>query len=190
VTLRAECGTVDGWKRHQQQGSIACEGCTAAREKYLENVGQMRNGRVPRRVQRERRAQTALLTPRPASCGLSEREWQVAVLAIRGLGNGDTATELGISVDTVKTHMRSILDKLEIANRTHLAILAYRRGWLPADLVEEGEHIAVPRELFLALTRISHLVQYGRGAEARALAQRVAPQLPRPRTHAPDQNGG
>lgn len=178
-------GTVEGWKWHQQQRSTACAECTAAHDEYLFKIAQMRNGQPPRRVQRWERARTALNVPRPANCELSKREWDVAMLAIRGLSNGEIATELSISVDTVKSHVRTAYERTGVRNRTELAILTYRRGWLPADLVSQEDQVAVPRELFLSLARIAHLVQYGRFSDAKIAARQVTPQLPMPRTEAP-----
>jgi DNA-binding CsgD family transcriptional regulator len=184
VTQRADCGTVDGWKRHQQMRNTICGKCAEARDKHLDSVSRMRNGKPPRQMQRWERAQDRLLTPVPPGYGLTEREWQVAVLAMQGASNKEIGEHLTIGVDTVKTHIQKILERLEVPSRTHLAILAYRRGWLPADLTD-GECVTITRELFRALARVAHLSQHGRDAEARDLACRITPQLPRPRTQAP-----
>lgn len=53
--------------------------------------------------------------PPPAtqeSSGLSPREWEILQLAARGKQQGEIAQALGISVNTVKTHLRRIYDKL------------------------------------------------------------------------------
>ena len=52
---------------------------------------------------------------------LSERELDVA-RAVAGLGNQEIATELFISLSTVKTHLTSIHNKLGLRNRVELAI--------------------------------------------------------------------
>ncbi|MGB1287610.1 MAG: response regulator transcription factor, partial [Aggregatilineales bacterium] len=41
--------------------------------------------------------------------------------------------ELGISQQTVKNHMTSILRKLNVKDRTQAAIIALRRGWVRLD---------------------------------------------------------
>ncbi len=46
----------------------------------------------------------------------------------RGLGNKQVAAELGVSEDTVKSHMKSILSKLDANDRTHAVVTAVRRG--------------------------------------------------------------
>lgn len=45
------------------------------------------------------------------------------------------ALEFGLSVGTVKTHVKSILRKLDAGNRGEAVAIARRRGMLP----EEGE---------------------------------------------------
>ena len=48
-----------------------------------------------------------------------------------GKTNADIAEELIISVNTVKTHLRSIFDKLQLENRTQAANYAISRGLIP-----------------------------------------------------------
>ncbi|HZF95358.1 MAG TPA: response regulator transcription factor [Allosphingosinicella sp.] len=55
---------------------------------------------------------------------LSTRERSVASLIVRGLKNRDIAAELGIGEGTVKVHLHNIFEKLGVANRTELALLA------------------------------------------------------------------
>ncbi len=55
--------------------------------------------------------------------GLTPREQEVARLAAEGLRNKEIAAQLSLAVETVKTHMRSILRKLSCRNRVQLARL-------------------------------------------------------------------
>lgn len=59
---------------------------------------------------------------------LSEREQQVLESVARGCGNKQVASRLGISEDTVKSHMKSILSKLDANDRTHAVVTALKRG--------------------------------------------------------------
>lgn len=61
---------------------------------------------------------------------LSEREIQVLRCVAAGKSNKLIAVELGITEDTVKTHMKSILPKLDASDRTHAVMIALRRGIL------------------------------------------------------------
>ena len=51
---------------------------------------------------------------------LSPREKEVARLAARGYSNAQIAEELFISIETVKRHMSTIFEKLEIKSRAEL----------------------------------------------------------------------
>ncbi|MET7389589.1 response regulator [Streptomyces sp. NPDC005529] len=64
---------------------------------------------------------------------LNEREREVAVAVGRGGSNADIATELFMSVATVKTHVSRILAKLGLNNRVQVALLTYDAGLLEED---------------------------------------------------------
>lgn len=57
---------------------------------------------------------------------LSEREKEVLQLISRGLGNKEISEQLYISENTVKNHLRNILDKLHLQNRMQLIAFAYK----------------------------------------------------------------
>ena len=59
---------------------------------------------------------------------LTERECDVINLIAQGCSNQDIANELVISEKTVKTHVSNILSKLQLEDRTQLAIYAIRKG--------------------------------------------------------------
>ncbi|MEU8177002.1 response regulator transcription factor [Microbispora hainanensis] len=61
---------------------------------------------------------------------LSERELQVIRLVARGLSNQEIADELCLSLETVRTYLRRVFAKLDVKDRTHLAVLAYEAGLL------------------------------------------------------------
>lgn len=61
---------------------------------------------------------------------LSPREMEILQFITRGASNKEIAHALGISRQTVKNHMSSILRKLAVNDRTQAAVLALRRGWV------------------------------------------------------------
>lgn len=63
---------------------------------------------------------------------LSRREYQVLQLVAEGLENSAIAKILYLSVETVRTHVKSILRKLSARDRTHAVTAAFRSGILVA----------------------------------------------------------
>ncbi|WP_158879479.1 response regulator transcription factor [Amycolatopsis anabasis] len=61
---------------------------------------------------------------------LSRREYQVLQLVAEGLENSAIAKVLYLSVETVRTHVKSILRKLSARDRTHAVTTAFRSGIL------------------------------------------------------------
>lgn len=59
---------------------------------------------------------------------LTARETDTLRLLARGLANREIASELGVSEMTVKTHVSSILSKLDLKSRTQAALFALREG--------------------------------------------------------------
>lgn len=59
---------------------------------------------------------------------LSTRELDVLRLVVDGQTNQEIADKLVLSVETVKTHMRHIMEKLAVSDRTQAAVKAMREG--------------------------------------------------------------
>lgn len=59
---------------------------------------------------------------------LSDRELQVLKLIAQGYNNSEIATQCFINIKTVRTHVSNILSKLQLRDRTQLAIHAWRKG--------------------------------------------------------------
>ena len=64
----------------------------------------------------------------PASETLSEREIEVLRLMAKGVSNKDIADQLSITQSTVKTHITSIFQKLNVTTRTEAVTSALRKG--------------------------------------------------------------
>ena len=65
---------------------------------------------------------------------LTDRELEVLKLVARGMANKEIARELFISENTVKNHVRNILEKLQLHSRMEAAMYAVRE-----NLLEPGE---------------------------------------------------
>lgn len=79
---------------------------------------------------------TSAVSPVKATYGqLSEREVQVLHLIVDGLSNQEIADRLLIAKETVKTHIKHLMDKLAVSDRTQAAVKALRYG-----LVKTQEH--------------------------------------------------
>jgi DNA-binding NarL/FixJ family response regulator len=61
---------------------------------------------------------------------LNDREREVALAVGQGRSNAEIAAGLYLSVPTVKTHVSSILTKLDLNNRVQIALLAHDAGLL------------------------------------------------------------
>jgi DNA-binding NarL/FixJ family response regulator len=67
------------------------------------------------------------LTP-SALTRLTDREREVLDLLAKGMTNGQIAEALFISANTVKRHLKSVFEKLDVSNRAAAAALAVRQG--------------------------------------------------------------
>ena len=70
---------------------------------------------------------------------LSPRETEILKHVTQGMSNKEIAYKLGISQQTVKNHMTSILKKLNVDDRTQAAITAIRSGWVRIDSRSKDE---------------------------------------------------
>lgn len=61
---------------------------------------------------------------------LSDREMEVLSCVVRGMSNKEIAGLLGISHQTVKNHVTSILRKFSVEDRTQAVVYALKRGWV------------------------------------------------------------
>jgi DNA-binding NarL/FixJ family response regulator len=71
--------------------------------------------------------------PAPAGGDLTPREREVLVLVGQGATNAEIAARLVVSENTVKFHMKNILQKLHARNRAEVVAFAHRSGLLPGQ---------------------------------------------------------
>ncbi|HUG16090.1 MAG TPA: response regulator transcription factor, partial [Thermomicrobiales bacterium] len=64
---------------------------------------------------------------------LTPREVEILDCVARGNSNKEIASLLGISDQTVKNHITSILRKLQVNDRTQAVIYALRHGWIKLE---------------------------------------------------------
>ena len=67
-------------------------------------------------------------TPKSNVGHLSERELEVLKLIIDGYSNPEIAAQLYLSPNTIKTHVRGIMNKLSVDDRVQAAVVALRTG--------------------------------------------------------------
>ena len=61
---------------------------------------------------------------------LSDREVDVLRLVADGQSNKQIAWQLSLSIETIKSHLKSIFEKLGVDDRTHAVTVAVRRGYI------------------------------------------------------------
>jgi DNA-binding NarL/FixJ family response regulator len=76
----------------------------------------------------------AVPTPEaPLTQGLTARERQVVEQLGRGLTYEQVAMVLGVSINTVRSHVRVVYEKLGVASKTQAVLLALQRGLIAAE---------------------------------------------------------
>lgn len=117
------CGS-DGDARHESVGGGVTDG--------TEVGGALSNGRVKRESSGSTsgdfvhsNASHEQLRPTPFAC-LTEREYEVARLVAEGLDNREIAATAYLSEGTVRNNISSILSKMNLKNRTQIAVTYYK----------------------------------------------------------------
>ncbi|MEI7770407.1 MAG: response regulator transcription factor [Chloroflexales bacterium] len=117
-----------------------------ARGEYVINDVVLEEPRVASRVLTQFRnlPQTTSTAPEaefPIFTPLSDREIEVLERIASGGSNKEIADSLGISTQTVKNHISSILRKLSLNDRTQAVLFALRRGWIETPTeIRQGEN--------------------------------------------------
>jgi len=104
-------------KQHDPNCGLASGECLHSPTTIAENCG---NEVVPLKSSREKNPGSTLRS------SLSERELQVLRLMVDGSSDQVIADKLAITLPTAKSHVRSILSKMAVSNRTQAAVLAVR----------------------------------------------------------------
>jgi NarL family two-component system response regulator LiaR len=82
--------------------------------------------------------QTPQETPPPPP-PLTERELEVLKLVAQGLSNKQIASQLTVSEVTIRYHVSSILERLELSNRIQAAVYAVQKGLVNEDEIPAKE---------------------------------------------------
>ncbi len=72
--------------------------------------------------------------PQPSRL-LTPRQHEILLLMAQGMQNKDIASELDMLEGTVKVHVKSILQRLGVNNRTHAVVTGLRKGLVPTSLI-------------------------------------------------------
>lgn len=91
---------------------------------------------------------------------LTRRELQVLHRIAEGCTNKIIAQQLGITADTVKAHVKSILAKLRANDRTHAVTIALRRGFMQLGTAAQAPEGSDPMPWLLA-TRAAYRLRGG-----------------------------
>jgi DNA-binding NarL/FixJ family response regulator len=97
-------------------------------EDILEGIRAVSRGESPLHPRAARQLLTSRRTGGERAPQLTERETEVLRLVRQGLANKQIARRLGISERTVKAHLTSVFQRLDVADRTQAALWAERNG--------------------------------------------------------------
>jgi DNA-binding NarL/FixJ family response regulator len=111
----------------------------APRERLVEAIRVIYGGEallspsITRRLIEDFAARTEPLEPPTAALDeITPREREVLILVARGLSNGEIAERLVVTEATVKSHVGSILMKLDLRDRVQAVVFAYEHGIVTA----------------------------------------------------------
>lgn len=100
----------------------------ASLREMVEAIRAVRAGNryIPRRI-------ASRLAERMTRSNLTARELEILKILTKGLTNKQIASALGISDNTVRNHINSIIEKLEVSDRTEASTTAIQRGIIDVD---------------------------------------------------------
>ncbi len=106
-------------------------------EQLFETLEGIRHGASPMSIELATKILNEFRNPKSQSqpaapvSELTRRESEVLELIVQGATNREIAAKLSIAEDTVKIHLRNILEKLHLQNRIQAAVYAVRQGLVP-----------------------------------------------------------
>ena len=93
-------------------------------------------------------AMLAKMAPGSAVGSLTSREQEILGLVARGHSNAEIAETFVISEGTVKTHVKRVLAKLDVRDRTQATIYAYEAGFARTSGLANGSSEPVPLDRY------------------------------------------
>jgi DNA-binding NarL/FixJ family response regulator len=100
-------------------------------DKLLEAITEVHKGGAPMSMQIARRVVEVFQQPPPgaaAHASLSPREKEIIALLGKGYLYKEIAGQLGLSVETIRTHIHNIYEKLHVRTRTEAVMKVYGRN--------------------------------------------------------------
>lgn len=103
---------------------------TATRDEIIKTIRRAFEGRMAWTREQRRRFKNLLKARsiEPAGVALTPQELRILEKLVAGLTNEEISIEFGISVETVKQHLKHVLAKLGLVDRTQAALWALRNG--------------------------------------------------------------
>jgi DNA-binding NarL/FixJ family response regulator len=101
--------------------------------RLIEAIQEVRSGGAPMSPEIARRVVTMfqkIAPPRDSAVQLTPRELEVLRLLAGGHGYKTAAAALGVSMDTLRTHVRNIYDKLHVHSKSEAVLKAFKTGLL------------------------------------------------------------
>lgn len=111
----------------------------AARGECVIHMSDVNTNGPSRRLLAQDSLEAAQILPEAVSpCPLSEREMEILAGVAEGCSNKEIGRRCGISDQTVKNHLTTVLRKLGVTDRTEAVVIALRHRWLKLESIKVG----------------------------------------------------
>jgi two-component system, NarL family, response regulator LiaR len=108
--------------------TVSAEQLVLAIRAVADGVAWLDAGIARRVLQGSLKSTSAPSPAQKSKFALSQRELEVLQLIVDGMSNQEIADRLVLSSETIKTHIRHIMEKLTVSDRTQAAVKALREG--------------------------------------------------------------